>query len=53
MSMDELYLEMKEALRYFNLRFSEMGQVEITIAGNCIFFKYNGRAISIPFGEPE
>lgn len=47
MSMEDFYNHMKEALKYFDLRFSEMHLVKVTLEEKRIVFKYKQRMVGI------
>lgn len=46
MTADDLYEELKEALKYLGLRFHERDQVKVTIVDNELVFTYRGKSIS-------
>lgn len=47
-TMDDLYYEMKEALRYFDLRFGQMNEVEVScLDDGRVEFSYDGRKIVV------
>lgn len=45
--MEELYQEMKDALKYLGLSFHQMHAVEVTLRGHCIVFSYGGRSCTV------
>lgn len=52
MTMDQLYEEMKEVLRFFGLAFNQKDQVTVTFEANKVHFKYKNMTVSID-GKPE
>lgn len=51
MSMDDLYEEMKAALKYFELHFSAKDQVQIYVCDGRLYFAYDTKEISIELEE--
>lgn len=47
MTGEELYEEIKAALRYFGLGFSQMDQIKVTFSNGAVQFHYGGRAIEV------
>jgi len=47
MKCSELYEEMKEAPKFFGLRFHEMDQMEIDAHEGYVIFRYGKRSISV------
>lgn len=47
MNMEELYGEMKDALKYLGLSFHQMHLVQVTLQGHCIVFSFGGRAVTL------
>lgn len=50
MTMGDLYEEMKAALKFFDLAFSKMHDVEMDIIDGKVRFSHGGRSITI---DPE
>lgn len=48
---DVFYGEMKMALNFFGLRFSDMGQMSVLVSGNTIKFNYRNGSVELR-GEP-
>ncbi len=53
MNMQELYDEMKEVLKFFDLRFSQMNQVEFSIDGSNLVFKHKRMSVHIDTEDTE
>lgn len=51
MNAQELYDEIKAALRHFDLSFGDMDQVTVEARENLVVFSYCGRSCSIQVGE--
>jgi len=51
MSMEDLYQEMKDALKYFGLHFSQKDEVKIWVADGRLYFCYDTKEISIQLEE--
>lgn len=47
MTMDDVYAEMKMALRYFGLTFDKMSEVSCRVEGGSLIFSYETREIFI------
>lgn len=47
MTMEDLYLEMKDSLKFFGLRFGDMQSVQVKVKDDSIVFSCGGRTISI------
>lgn len=43
----ELYDEIKEALKFFGLRFSEMDKMSVKFLAGAVVFEHEGRSIKI------
>lgn len=52
MSMEDLYQEMKEVLKYFGLSFGHKDEVKVYIQGQSIIFYHSGRTISFRIEAP-
>ena len=50
MTMDFLYGEMKAALKFFELSFHEMAEVEVRIVKRSVVFRHNGRELHVTLG---
>lgn len=53
MTMQDLYDRMKDALKFFGLRFSEMHEVRVSVKGDRVCFDHEGQQITfeLPRGE--
>lgn len=47
MNMEELYEEMKAALKYFGLAFNEMDKVNMSLKDNAVIFTHGKASISV------
>lgn len=47
MTMEFLYGEMKAALKFFELSFHDMAEVEVSIVKSSVVFRHNGRELHI------
>jgi len=45
MNMQDLYEEMKKALDYFEVRFHDMGAVDVKVEDGNLVFSYGGKHI--------
>lgn len=48
MNAQELYDEIKDALKYFGLNFYQMDLMAVSIAPDEIRFTYQGRTLTVP-----
>lgn len=53
MTMEELYIEMKCILKYFDLSFYEKEKVQVVMSNEQISFIYEDRAVSIGITQEE
>lgn len=51
-TMQYLYDEMKDVLKYLNVRFSDMHNVTVSIEGTCMVFRHWGKTVSVDM-EPK
>lgn len=48
MSAQQLYDEIKDALKYFGIRFHQMDMMAVSVAPDEIRFTYQGRTLIVP-----
>jgi len=53
MTMEELYQAMKDSLKYLNLRFSDMHEVDVCLNDGFLVFSHENRQTSIEIVESK
>lgn len=53
MNAEDLYNDIKEALDFFGLRFSEMNKMKVLLENNAVHFIYQNKSIMTSVGDEE